>query len=164
MEATEGIVYEMCDFIEDGCDLDSENARVAKLVLDAVRSEQQRISPLSLDHCIVVGEKYWNDEASEEELLQAKLTAWQAIKGRTVDFSDPEVNLVRFLLFALYGKHIEKNNIPQDGLLWSALHFAIEAKVSCELLVELLNKYFSVELKSRPTNKSLKSDAASGTA
>ena len=143
MAHPDNLVFELHDLIEAKYDLNIEKTRVSKIAISAAQTLESRVDTAGLLHCLDVAGQYWNNDASEAELYTARMSAWDAIKGRSVDFSDSEVNLVRLLLCALYGR--KETDIPQDSPLYIVLDFAINAGVQEKILIDMLQKQFQLE-------------------
>jgi hypothetical protein len=133
--------------IESRCDLELEHARVAEVVLSATLTQLPRLEAIGLGECFRVARRYWNDETTEAELSLAREVAWKSIRDRSVIFNDREVNLVRLLICALYGKH-EDLSTDQDGPLYTVMRFALGAGVEELALVNALSSQFATELES----------------
>ncbi len=132
--------------IEDSCDLMYEHNRLAEIAMSASELILPKLEAVGVSECLLVARKYWKSEATENELLIAKNHAWNCIRNRSVEFSDPEVNAVRLLLCALYGRD-EDMSLDQDGPLFTIIYFSISAGVEPKLLKEIILFQFEVELK-----------------
>ena len=117
-----------------------KQAKVLALVaIDAATLVADEL-PAAAEAALAQARLFWSGGLSRDELTEARVAAWESIEGRSCDFAQRQVNLVRLVICSLYPT-VERGE--EDLALEATIDFSRSVGISDEALERSLERHMA---------------------